>query len=74
MESLPLFSFRISKELARRLAVEAKRAGLSKTAYVRRALEEVTLQQRMAHLSRQLAAHSAAAQAAMQASLPDGLV
>jgi predicted DNA-binding protein len=77
MESLTTCSFRIPKDLARRIAVEAKRAGLSKSEYARRALEEFNpqrMQERMAYLSRHVAAHSAAVHAAMEASISDGIV
>jgi len=77
MESLTTFSLRIPKELARSIAVEAKRAGLSKSEYARRAMEEFNrqrMQERMAYLSTQLAAHSAAAHDAMESSISDGIV
>jgi predicted DNA-binding protein len=67
-DSLTIFSLRIPKDLAQRIAVEAKRAGLSKSEYARRAMEE-----RMAHLSTKLAAHSAAAHADMESSISDGI-
>jgi hypothetical protein len=76
MKSFATFSLRIPKDLARRVAVEAnKRAGLSKSEYARRAMEEFNqqrMQERMASLSTQLAAHSAAAHAAMESSISDG--
>jgi len=77
MESLTTFSLRIPKDLARRIAVEAKRAGLSKSEYARRAMEEFNqqrMQERMAYLSAQLAAPSAAANTAMESSISDGIV
>jgi hypothetical protein len=77
MESLTTFSLRIPKELARSIAVEAKRAGLSKSDYARRAMEEFNqqrMQERMAYLSVELTAHSAAAQTAMESSIADGIV
>lgn len=77
MGSLTTFSLRIPKDLARSIAVEAKRAGLSKSEYARRAMEEFNqqrMQERMASLSKQLAAHSAAAHAAMESSISDGIV
>jgi hypothetical protein len=77
MESLTTFSLRIPKDLARSIAVEAKRAGLSKSEYARRAMEEFNqqrMQERMAFLSTQLAAHSAAAHVAMESSVSDGIV
>jgi predicted DNA-binding protein len=77
MESLTTFSLRIPKDLARRIALEAKRSGLSKSEYARRAMEEFSqqrMQERMAYLSTQLAAHSAAAHDAMESSISDGIV
>jgi len=78
MESLTTgFSLRIPKDLARRVALEAKRTGLSKSEYARRALEAFNqhrMQERMAFLSTQLAAHSAAAHDAMESSVSDGTV
>ena len=76
MESLTTFSLRIPKELARSIALEAKRSGLSKSEYARRAMEEFNqqrMQERMAHLSMKLAAHSAAAHDAMESSISDGI-
>jgi hypothetical protein len=77
MESLTTFSLRIPKELARSIALEAKRSGLSKSEYARRAMEEFNrqrMQERMAYLSTQLAAHSATAYDAMESSISDGIV
>jgi predicted DNA-binding protein len=76
MGSLTAFSLRIPKELARSIAAEAKRAGLSKSEYARRAMEEFNqqrMQERMAYLSRQLATHSAAAHDAMESTISDGI-
>jgi len=76
MESLTIFSLRIPKDLAHRIAVEAKRAGLSKSEYARRAMEEFNqqrMEERMAHISTKLAAHSAAAHADMESSISDGI-
>jgi len=77
MESLTTFSLRIPKDLARRITVEAKRAGLSKSEYARRAMEEFNqqrMQERMAYLSTQLAAQSAAVHDELEWSLSDGIV
>lgn len=77
METLTTFSLRIPKDLARSIALEAKRSGLSKSEYARRAMEEFNrqrMQERMAYLSTQLAAHSAAAHEAMESSISDGIV
>jgi predicted DNA-binding protein len=76
VQELTTFSLRIPKDLARRITVEAKRAGLSKSEYARRAMEEFNqqrMQERMAHLSTKLAAHSAAVNAAMESSITDGI-
>ena len=76
METLTTFSLRIPKELARSIAIEAKRAGLSKSEYARRAMEEFNqqrMQERMTHLSTKLAAHSGAAHDAMESSISDGI-
>jgi predicted DNA-binding protein len=77
VDSLTTFSLRIPKDLARSIALEAKRSGLSKSEYARRAMEEFNrqrMQERMAYLSTQLAAHSAAAHEAMESSISDGIV
>jgi hypothetical protein len=77
MESLTTLSLRIPKDLAHSIAVEAKRAGLSKAEYARRAIEafiQQRMQERMASLSSKLAAHCAAAHDAMGSSSSDGLV
>jgi predicted HicB family RNase H-like nuclease len=52
MESFTTFSLRIPTDLARSIAVEAKRAGLSKSEYARGAMEEFNqqrMQERMAY-------------------------
>jgi predicted DNA-binding protein len=76
MENLTSFSFRIPKTLAAGIAVTAKRLGLSKSEYARRALEEFherLMQERMAELSQRLAAQSAETGRSMDASTSDGL-
>lgn len=76
VEELTSFSLRIPKTLARSIAAAAKRMGLSKSEYVRRALEEFDhgmTQARIVELSQRLASHSAAAAQAMEASTSDGL-
>jgi len=76
MEDLTAFSFRIPRALARSIEAAAKRLGLTKSEYARRAVEEFDhrmMQERMAELSQQLAAHSAAAAQAMDLSTADGL-
>jgi Arc/MetJ-type ribon-helix-helix transcriptional regulator len=77
MSDLVTFSFRLPRELAAEFESAAKRLGLSRSDYVRRALEQLqeqTMQQRMADLSRQLAAQSAAAAHSMEEAESDGLV
>lgn len=77
MEDLITFSFRIPRTLAGNIEVAAKRLGLSKSEYARRAIEEFDfrmMQERMAQLSQRLAAHSAAAAQAMDESAADGLL
>jgi Ribbon-helix-helix domain len=76
MEELTSFSFRIPKTLAASIAAAAKRLGLSKSEYARRAMEELherLMRERMAELSRRLAAQSAGAATSMDASASDGL-
>jgi hypothetical protein len=75
-DSLTIFALSIPKDLAHRIAVEAKRAGLSKSEYARRAMKEFNqqrMEERMAHLSTKLAAHSAAAHADTESSISDGI-
>jgi predicted transcriptional regulator len=76
MKDLTSFSFRISKSLARSIEAAAKRLGLTKSEYARRAMEEFDqrmMQERMAELSRRLSSQSAAAARSMDASSSDGL-
>ena len=76
MEDLITFSFRIPRALAGNIEVTAKRLGLSKSEYARRAVEEFDhrmMQERMAQLSQRLAAQSTAAAQAMDESAADGL-
>jgi hypothetical protein len=76
VEDLTSFSFRIPKSLARSIEAAAKRLGLTKSEYARRAMEEFEhrmMQERMAELSQRLAAQSAAAAQTMDASTADGL-
>jgi hypothetical protein len=76
MDELVSFSLRIPKALAASIAVTASRLGLSKSEYARRAMEEFEqrlMQERIADLSRQLAAHSASAARSMEGSTSDGL-
>ena len=76
MENLTSFSFRIPKTLAASIAATAKRLGLSKSEYARRALEELharLMQERMAEISQRVAAQSAEIGRSMDASTLDGL-
>lgn len=76
MEDLISFSLRIPKTLAASIEATARRLGVSKSEYARRAMEEFEerlMQERIAELSRRLAAHSASAARSMEVSIPDGL-
>ena len=76
MEDLISFSLRIPKTLAASIEATAKRLGVSKSEYARRAMEEFEerlMQERIAELSHRLAAHSASAARSMEVSIPDGL-
>jgi len=76
MDDLISFSLRIPKTLATSIETTAKRLGVSKSEYARRAMEEFEdrlMQQRIADLSRQLAAHSASAAQSMEGSTSDSL-
>ena len=76
MDNLTSFSLRIPKTLAARIETTAKRLGVSKSEYARRAMEafeERLMQERIAELSRRLAAHSASAAKSMEGSTSDGL-
>ncbi len=76
MEDLTSFSLRIPKALAANIEATAKRLGMSKSEYARRAMEEFEerlMQERIAELSRQLAGQSASAARSMEGSTSDGL-
>ena len=76
MEDLTSFSFRIPQTLAASIATTAKRMGLSKSEFARRAMEELherLMQERMAELSQRLAVQSAEAARFMDTSASDGL-
>jgi Ribbon-helix-helix protein, copG family len=76
MDDLISFSLRIPKALAASIEVTAKRLGVSKSEYARRAMEEFEerlMQERIAELSRRLAGHSASAAGFMENSTSDGL-
>jgi hypothetical protein len=75
MEDLVSFSLRIPKTLATSIEAAAKHLGVSKSEYTRRAMEEFEkrlMHERIGKLSRQLAAHSAAAARSMESSAADG--
>ena len=76
MDDLTSFSLRIPKSLAASIEATAKRLGMSKSEYARRAMEEFEerlMQERIAELSRRLASHSASAARSMEDSTSDGL-
>jgi hypothetical protein len=76
MDDLTSFSLRIPKTLAASIEATAKRLGVSKSEYARRAMEEFEqrlMEERIAELSRRLAAHSASAAQSMEGSASDGL-
>jgi predicted transcriptional regulator len=76
MEDLISFSLRIPKALAANIEATAKRLGVSKSEYARRAMEEFEerlMQERIAELSRQLAAQGASVALSMEGSTSDGL-
>ena len=76
MDELISFSLRIPKSLAASIEVSAKRLGMSKSEYARRAMEEFEgqlMQERIAELSRRLSAQSGSAAQSMQDSVADGL-
>jgi Arc/MetJ-type ribon-helix-helix transcriptional regulator len=76
MDDLVSFSLRIPKTLAVSIEATAKRLGVSKSEYARRAMEELEerlMQERIADLSRRLAAHSASAARSMEDTTSDGL-
>ena len=76
VEELISFSLRIPKTLAASIEATAKRLGVSKSEYARRAMEEFeerVMHERIAELSRRLAAHSASASRSMEGSTSDGL-
>lgn len=76
MEELISFSLRIPKSLAASIEATAKRLGVSKSEYARRAMEEFeerVMHERIAELSRLLATHSASAAQSMESTTSDGL-
>jgi len=76
MNDLISFSLRIPRTLAASIEATAKRLGVSKSEYARRAMEEFEdrlMQERITELSRRLAGHSASAAGFMESSTSDGL-
>jgi metal-responsive CopG/Arc/MetJ family transcriptional regulator len=76
MDDLISFSLRIPKALAANIDAAAKRLGISKSEYARRAMEEFeerAMHEHIADLSRKLAASSASAAQALEGSTSDGL-
>ena len=76
MDELCSFSLRIPKTLAASIEATAKRLGVSKSEYARRAMEEFeerVMHERIAELSRRLSTHSASAARSMDGSISDGL-
>jgi predicted transcriptional regulator len=74
MSDLVTFSFRLPRELAAGVEESARQAGLSRSDYARRALEQYqdhAMQQRMADLSRRVAQQSTDAAQSMNDSESD---
>ena len=76
MEAPTLFSFRVTKPFVDETTQSAKLAGLSRSEYARRAIEEMNhrvMMERIAMLSKQLSAQSSAVNEALDDSTQDGL-
>jgi hypothetical protein len=76
MDDLISFSLRLPRSLAASIEVSAKRLGVSKSEYARRAMEEFEghlMQERISELSRRLSAHSGSAAQSMEDTVADGL-
>ncbi len=76
MEAQALFSFRVTKPFVDETTQSAKLAGLSRSEYARRAIEEMNhrvMRERIAMLSKQLSAESLAANEALDDATADGL-
>jgi hypothetical protein len=76
MEDLISFSLRVPRALAAAVRTAAKQMGISRSEYVRRALEHFQaqhMQDRIADLSRRVAKESAEAGRSMEGSSTDGL-
>ena len=76
MATQALFSFRVAKPFVEATAQSAKLAGLSRSAYARRAIEEMNhrvMRERIAVLSKQLSAQSLAVNDALADATQDAL-
>jgi len=76
MEAQALFSFRVTKPFVDETTQSAKLAGLSRSEYARRAIEEMNqrvMRERIAALSKQLSAQSLAVSEALDDTTEDGL-
>ena len=76
MEAQALFSFRATKPFVEETTQSAKLAGLSRSEYARRAIEEMNhrvMRERIAMLSKQLSAGSLAVNDALDDTTADGL-
>jgi len=76
METQALFSFRVTKPFVDETTQSAKLAGLSRSEYARRAIEEMNhrvMRERIAVLSKQLSAQSLAVNDALDDTTADGL-
>ena len=76
METQALFSFRVTKPFVDETTQSAKLAGLSRSEYARRAIEEMNhrvMRERIAVLSKQLSAESRAVNKALDDTTEDGL-
>ncbi len=76
METQALFSFRATKPFIAETTKSAKLAGLSRSEYARRAIEEMNhrlMRERIAMLSKQLSAESLAVNEALVDTTADGL-
>jgi len=76
METQSLFSFRATKPFVEETTKSARLAGLSRSEYARRAIEEMNqrvMRERIAALSKQLSGQSQAVNEAMDNTTADGL-
>jgi hypothetical protein len=76
MDSQTLFSFRVTKPFVDETTQSAKLAGLSRSEYARRAIEEMNhrmMCERIAMLSKQLSGQSLSINEALEDATADGL-